>query len=532
MCLETTNIKGLSNWNWEGDHIVHECIVPSSRPVIGFPDKRKYDIDVREFLITERNEIMKRTIHEDIKKHILSQHGGDWEFFCSRLPGSFDYRADIIRTFVSETISYDAKSGRDPWLFPDETLFVKKGDCEDRAFVIASLLVASGISSYNVRVALGKVKTLKGKTFDHMWVMYKNEDGRWMLIEPLIVRVGARKSSMSWTGKSDSGREVVEYIPSYVFNSDHLWIVKHEHEFENLQDFIARDWNKFDPKFAGEAHRTILNAALHSADEGVIQKLNGYFSRAVLKIVGPIVDDIDRRTYDPRDHFDNGYIKEGWEQVAARLADFKSDNTKKLDSFAMAAHGIADFYAHSAYAHFAKIKGSGKLAYAEPFNPSNPEEGFGIDRDYSKGSTFDLTGNTFSINTTYWAASNKKKIPAVWAGRLVSGRYAQKGDSRGDIIKSIIEATMNIPADLQSVKDFYLRGSLPHHNEIAVDGPAPGSDHVLYHDKSPENRMVFANQFIWRRNAAILHVRKAFYDNWTGQRPKWTMPPVLSETGI
>jgi len=532
MCLETTNIKGLSNWNWEGDHIVHECIVPSSRPVVGFRDKRKYDIDVREFLVSERNEIMKRTIREDIKKYLLSQPGGDWEFFGSRLPGSFDYRADVIRTFVSETISYEAKRGRDPWLFPDETLFVKKGDCEDRAFVIASLLIASGVSSYNVRVALGKVKTSKEKSFDHMWVMYKNEDGRWMLIEPLIVRTGTKKSPMSWTGKGGSGHEVTKYIPSYVFNSDHLWVVKHDYEFETFQDFVARDWNKFDPKFAGEAHRTILNAALHGADEGVIQKLNGYFSRAVLKLVGPVVDDIDRRAYDPRDHFDNGYIKEGWEQVAARLADFKSDNTKKLDSFALAAHGISDFYAHTSYAHFAKIKGSGKLAYAEPFDPSNPDAGFGMGRDYSKGSTFDLTGSNFSINTTYWPEDKKGKIPTEWAGKLISGRYAQKGDAQGDIVKSIIEATLHIPDDMQSAKDFFRRGSLPHHNEIAVDGPEPGGDHVLYRGKAADQRMVFVNQFIWRRNAAILHVRKAFYENWTGQRPNWTMPPVLRETGI
>jgi len=532
MCLETTNIKGLSNWNWEGDHIVHECIVPSSRPVVGFPGKRQYDIDVREFLVTERNEIMRKTIREDIKKHVLSQPGGDWEFFGSRLAGSFDYRADVIRTFVSETISYDAKGGRDPWLFPDETLFVKKGDCEDRAFVIASLLTASGISSYNVRVALGKVMTSKGKSFDHMWVMYKNEDGRWMLIEPLIVRTGTKISPMSWAGRGGSGREVAEYIPSYVFNSDHLWVVKHDHEYETFQSFVAKDWSKFDPKFAGEVHRTILNAALHGADEGIIQKLNGYFSRAVLKLVGPIVDDIDRRSYDPRDHFDNGYIKKGWKQVGERLADFNSDNTKKLDSFALAAHGIADFYAHTSYAHFAKIEGSGKLAYVTPFDPTAMDAGFEMDRDYSRGSTFDLTGSNFSVNTTYWTEDKKDKIPAVWTGKLISGRYAQKGDARGDIIKKIIEATMHIPDDMQSAKGFYRRGSLPHHNEIAVDGPEPGSDHVLYLNKSNDRRMVFAKQFIWRRNAAILHVRKAFYDNWTGKKPKWTMPPVLSETGI
>lgn len=532
MCLQTTNIKGLSNWNWEGDQIVHDCIVPSSRPVVGIPGKRKYDIDVREFLVTERNEIMKRTIREDIKKHVLSQPGGDWEFFGSRREGSFDYRADVIRTYVSETISYEGKSGRDPWLFPDETLFVKKGDCEDRAFVIASLLTASGVSSYNVRVALGKVKTSKGRSFDHMWVMYKNEDGRWMLIEPLIVRKGTKRSPMSWAGKGGSGREVMEYIPSYVFNSDHLWIVKHDREIETFQDFVAKDWSKFDPKFAGEVHRTILNAALHGADEGVIQKLNGYFSRAVLKLIGPIVDDIDRRSYDPSDHFDNSYIKKGWKQVAERLETFKKDNTRNLDYFALAAHGISDFYAHTSYAHFAKIKGSGKRAYAAPFDPTDPETGFEMGRDYSKGSTFDLTGSKFSINTDNWAESMKDRIPAEWAGKLVSGRYAQKGDARGDIVKRIIEATMHIPDDMQSAKDFYRRGSLPHHNEIAVDGPELDGEHVLYRNKDADRRMVFANQFIWRRNSAILHVRKAFYDNWTGEGLSWTMPPVLSETGI
>jgi hypothetical protein len=530
MCLETTNIIGLSNWNWEGDHIVHECIVPSSRPVVGFQGNRKYDIDVREFLVTERNEIMKKTIHEDIKTHLLSQPGGDWEFFVSRKTGSFDYRADVIRTFVSETISYKAKSGRDPWLFPDETLFVKKGDCEDRAFVIASLLIASGVSAYNVRVALGKVKTSGGRSFDHMWVMYKNEDGRWMLIEPLIVRTGTKKSPMSWAGRGSGNREVMEYIPSYVFNSDHLWIVKHTHEYETFKGFIGRDWSKFDPKFAGEAHRTILNAALHGADEGVIQKLNGYFSRAVLKLVGPIIDDIDRRGYDPRDHFDNGYIKEGWEQVSARLVDFRSDNAKKLDSFALAAHGIADFYAHTAYAHFAEIKGNGELAYAQPFDPSNQIED-GV-YTYSKGSTFDLSGGHFSINKTYWPESDRNRIPAVWSGRLISGRYAQKGDFKGDIVKGIIEATMHIPDSLQLKKDFYRRGSLPHHNEIAVDGPDKSGDHVLYQQNADDQRMIFANQFIWRRNAAILHIRKVFYDNWTGVKPGWTMPPVIGETGI
>jgi hypothetical protein len=532
MCLEISHIRGLSNWNWEGDHIHHECIAPSSRPVVGCGGKKNYDIDVREFLITERNEIMKRTIREDIRKYLNARSGEDWSFFCSREPGSFDYRANVIRAFVSETIAYESKKGRDPWLFPDETLSIKRGDCEDRAFVIASLLTASGISSYNVRVALGKVKNSAGRLFDHVWVMYKNEDGRWMLIEPLIVRTGPKKSGMAWGGRERGRAETAEYIPSYVFNSDHLWLINHKDGNERFGEFVARDWQKFDPKFAGEAHKTIMNAALRGADEGVIQKLNGYFSRAVLKIIGPIVDDIDRRTYDPRDHFDNGYIEEGWLQVAARLRDFRADNMRKIDSFALAAHGIADFYAHTSYAHFARIEGSGRLAYAVPFDPDNPEGCFELKRDYSRGASFDLTSDRFSVNDNYYKDRDKGKIPAVWAGKLISGRYAQKGDFREIGVKGVIEATMRIPEELQGAKDFPVRGSLPHHDQIAVDGPEPGGDHALYQEESPDARTLFSNQFIWRRNAAILHIRKAFYDNWTCGRLDWKMPPDLGETGI
>lgn len=60
---------------------------------------------------------------------------------------------------------------------------------------MASLMLASGISGYNVRVPLGKVKVFVNssevKSFDHMWVMYKNERGRWMLFEPLHMLKGS-----------------------------------------------------------------------------------------------------------------------------------------------------------------------------------------------------------------------------------------------------------------------------------------------------------------------------------------------------
>jgi transglutaminase-like putative cysteine protease len=57
----------------------------------------------------------------------------------------------------ARSIRYTRTTSRDydTWLFPDETLALKRGDCEDISFLIASLLIASGISPYTVRVAIG-----------------------------------------------------------------------------------------------------------------------------------------------------------------------------------------------------------------------------------------------------------------------------------------------------------------------------------------------------------------------------------------
>ncbi len=186
MCIENSRIQRMRRWNWDGEQIIHESIVPSSRPIVGH-QKGGYDIDVREFLVSEKNATMRRTLEKDVKKFIGGLQGASWEHFTSRDPGAFDLRVHVITQFVSEKIKYRSSAGLDPWQFPDETLKSRSGDCEDRALLIASLFLASGISSFNVRVALGKFRAWFGKThadFDHVWVMYKDEIGKWQVIEP------------------------------------------------------------------------------------------------------------------------------------------------------------------------------------------------------------------------------------------------------------------------------------------------------------------------------------------------------------
>ena len=65
MCLGQPAIRGLHDWNWEGDEIEHDTVVQSMRPAVG--SKRIYEVDVREFLVTDRNALMRRTLSRDLQ---------------------------------------------------------------------------------------------------------------------------------------------------------------------------------------------------------------------------------------------------------------------------------------------------------------------------------------------------------------------------------------------------------------------------------------------------------------------------------
>ena len=123
---------------------------------------------------------------------------------------------------------------------------------------------------------------------------------------------------------------------------------------------------------------------------------------------------------------------------------------------------------------------------------------------YTAATGFDLTGSQFSINSSLWNGTGAARS-AAWQGQLVSGRYAQRHDSHG-----VIEAITYIhPPALETAPGFAVKGSLPHHNEIAVDEVSQSSSHKLYAGN------VYRNQYATRYAAAVQHIRKAFVDNWT-----------------
>jgi hypothetical protein len=367
--------------------------------------------------------------------------------------------------------------------------------------LLASLLLASGISSFNVRVVLGEFITWfeKGprKVHGHCWVMYKNEAGQWLVLEP----TQARTIRSARVPASAPLPVRAEYRPLYLFNDQHLWGMGDTAKPEAQRPDLKRDWSRVRPEFAGIVHKSILNEALSSVGcpQWVLDKLNRNFTSWLGK-PDLTTDSIDLNlaTYDPRDHFDNGYIDDSWQRVAANLDAFAKNPSANLDAFFHAAHAIADLYAHSSYAHFAAKSGAAAIPLFDPVKPTPNRTA-----DYGPGSGFDLTSGTFTRNDAVWSGT-PEQVAALWKDKIISGRYAQHGDSH-----NAIEWGTAIPRELKKRADFPKRGSLPHHNEIAVDAKNKEAGHRLYKDDAE-----YARQYALRYDAAKRHIAQEFKIRW------------------
>ncbi len=195
--------------NWAGDVIVRDTVMWDKRAVIGNPGLY-IPTDIRAWISSTNSEVIQRTL-QDIGLPSV------------REAGTFDPRAWKIWDYVANSVQYitDKKlfGLEDFWLFPEETLILHKGDCEDSSFLLATLLLASGISEHCVRVVLGSVSTPDG-SYGHAWVVYQSESGRWCLMESTLDAVP--------TGLTPADPFIVpgnqyNYLPQFCLNGSHLW---------------------------------------------------------------------------------------------------------------------------------------------------------------------------------------------------------------------------------------------------------------------------------------------------------------------
>ena len=96
-----------------------------------------------------------------------------------------DQKADKILKWVTENITYTLDEAQyhlgEYWAKPTETLKSGKGDCEDGAFLLQSMLLAAGVPVDRVRTYAGLVKGGSYGLGGHAWTIYKREsDNKWV----------------------------------------------------------------------------------------------------------------------------------------------------------------------------------------------------------------------------------------------------------------------------------------------------------------------------------------------------------------
>ena len=184
--------------------------------------------DLREWVTAGDREEIRRVIRElDLPNH--------------RGLGTFDERARVVWRYVVENIRYvgDAESQLqlDFWQFPAETVALGQGDCEDTSFLVATLLLASGVSNFCVRVVFGTLKRSSRKPGEgHVWPIYKDEQGIWRILESTLSN---EDWGAEWLDADQAARAGARphYRPELCLNDKHVWQVGKK-EIGDLTDYV------------------------------------------------------------------------------------------------------------------------------------------------------------------------------------------------------------------------------------------------------------------------------------------------------
>ncbi|MEY2937075.1 MAG: hypothetical protein RL033_7824 [Pseudomonadota bacterium] len=466
-------------FDWGGIRIVNPPVVRVPRVLPGGTTVR-VKMDVRGFVPSRPSAVLSRWVGEQLEKAVQQHPWLVTGAKTDRKPSSFDTIAHLVADSVFSVIIHKPRGGS-AWQLPEETLARGAGDCEDRAILLAAALVAAGISPYVVRVALGSVAVSsprsEPKQHAHAWVVYRSELGPWLCLEPLA-SAQAATSGLTF-----------DYEPEYVFNGDHQWA------FSELPDRALRArWNALKPRFHGDVHKSIIDVA--AARAGLPEPLRTRLARTFSVVFGHVIDgpDIAFRSYKPEDHFDSGRIEASWARVNSRLERFyESTLTDSLgiQSACEAVHAIGDFYSHSTYAHFLRAEG---VQPEVPYDPRTRKPQLAY--DYPNDPAFRSAQGKLTFYDKWWKPGGIERFE-LWKGSPISGRYSFQGDSQG-----FIEGITNVPgrSSFPTDDDRSFAGSLPHHDEIAVDEDTPHTRNALY----PED--LYALQFKLRYELALKHI--------------------------
>jgi len=219
-------------FEWAGSRILRTTVIPSKRRVIDNEDVL-IPTDLREWITPAESQEIRRVVASLDMPH-------------SKEAGDFDNRTRSVWKYVAEHITYrsDAVSQRraDFWQFPAETLALRAGDCEDCAFLLATLLLAAGISPFCVRVVFGTLTRQDGSTVGHAWPIYRAEKGSWMVLESTLDLDSFPKH---WQLADDLARQdaTSRYYPDICLNQQHVWAIGRRCRIQNAASYLySKGW--------------------------------------------------------------------------------------------------------------------------------------------------------------------------------------------------------------------------------------------------------------------------------------------------
>ena len=172
-----------SLYYWSGKRRLSQTVLPRKRMVPDTTGRVVHcSFDIRRWVLPGDDDVVR----------------AKWDDFASRQQLLFerthdrptDAKAKAIWQFVVEQIRYARdEDGFDFWQLPQETLSVRRGDCEDKTFLAASLMLAAGLPRDRVRVVVGAMLLSKGKKkklTGHAWPMYRSSQGTWCILETCL----------------------------------------------------------------------------------------------------------------------------------------------------------------------------------------------------------------------------------------------------------------------------------------------------------------------------------------------------------
>ena len=155
-----------------------------------------------------------------------------WQVYDKSYPvfkGSYDDIAKKAHDWVVKNIRYASDYAQfkklEMWLFPFETIYFKKGDCEDGSILLANIMLRSGVPYWRIRLNAGFVRNPRNKDdkIGHAWVTYLREsDDKWVILDWSYWPNMSKNLSELWKSAEEYFSVWFSFNTKYVFKSDNL----------------------------------------------------------------------------------------------------------------------------------------------------------------------------------------------------------------------------------------------------------------------------------------------------------------------